>query len=308
MNKKTYRVFTGFMKSFLISFLFLFCFAAGILLWIFLPKSAPVRQTEPMTVYLPENDEAITLLVAGRDTRVDTADKFYLMRYQKSEITVFPVHGKSFTEINGKAFNLSKFYDYGGAGMALLAVEKIFGIKIDRYIRTDIDSTARIADFLGGMIYDLEREIRYENNNSQIYLHLNPGRQTLDGLRFAAVMRSGENNFLCRNKDIHRCAPNSPCYDDINLLNWRASLLSEFLGQAISRDISRELDGLFDLLLSVDGNLSEYDLVRRKNGLETLIAEGSLTIKTIEVTGDFAANGTFRYSSQTLVDVSNSFG
>ena len=53
--------------------------------------------------------------------------------------------------VNIKTGTISELYDYGGAPMAVRAVQNLFFITIDRYIRVDNESLAQIVDMLGGV-------------------------------------------------------------------------------------------------------------------------------------------------------------
>jgi len=290
---KKSQSFLRFTKSFLLSFLFLLFFALLIILWTLssTPNHQPiVMQSPSSTVYLPDEDEVLTIFIAGCVTRASVAEYFYILRYEKNKINIFPLPSKSVATVDGKKFNLSKFYDYGGTEMALSAAENIFEIKIDRYIRVDFNTLSNIVDFFGGITYNLEHDIIYKDSKNEVDINLEKGYQTLDGRRFAALMRY-EDDAL----------------DEIVQINRRTFLLCEFLSKHLNKNISEETDNILSLLLEMDGNINDYDIVSRKQGFQSLLENNLLTVNAIELTGTFQNNGVFEFSSESIVNVKNNF-
>jgi len=172
--------------------------------------------------------------------------------------------------------------------MAVLAVENLFNIEIDRYIRMDVNSTARLVDHFGGIVYELKREIIYRNTRHNISIELIPGLQSFDGIRFAATMRYGGDNST-------------------EVINWQANLLSEFFTQSFIADNSLIFSEFFEIILSLDGNFRRFDFLTRKNNFVGMIENDSLNINVINTDGFINENGLFMHSSPVMVEIDNVF-
>ena len=70
------------------------------------------------------------------------------------------------------------------------SVESMLGIKIDYYVKVDLDAFVSIVDAVGGIYFDVpEGGLRYSDPTQDLYINLKEGRQLLDGKQAEGLVR-----------------------------------------------------------------------------------------------------------------------
>ncbi|HUV05576.1 MAG TPA: LCP family protein [Armatimonadota bacterium] len=69
----------------------------------------------------------------------------------------------------------------GGPALAGIAVGSIVGVKPEYYVKTNVEGFAHSVDILGGVVIDVEKDMRYRDRRGGLYINLKKGRQLLDG-------------------------------------------------------------------------------------------------------------------------------
>ncbi len=81
----------------------------------------------------------------------------------------------------------------GGAQLAAQSVSHLLGdIPIDRYIRIDTESFTQVVDALGGVEVNVPKPMNYIDQTQHLYIHLQPGRQVLNGQHLQEYVRFRE--------------------------------------------------------------------------------------------------------------------
>lgn len=70
---------------------------------------------------------------------------------------------------------------YGGPELVVETLEDFLDIEIHRYVRIDFEGFKRVIDILGGVEIDVPPGMDYEDPEQDLYIHLKPGLQTLNG-------------------------------------------------------------------------------------------------------------------------------
>lgn len=238
-----------FLKSFVISFLILSSLS-GVLLYVFV-AGQEAEQEEPTTQYIypTTEEEDITLLFTLSRRRGETADHFLLMKLSPVDNAVIctQMPEKMKATVNITTGTLSELYDYGGAEMVIRAVENVFSLKVDRYVRLDDAALIQVVDKLGGMEYQVEEEYRYTDADG-LEMVVQPGRQWIDGRRFLTMIRSGK--------------------VDAGMLT--AQLMAQQWGQGLAQ----RLDSCFQTLVNLaDSNINVLDYEYRKESFLQMLEQ-----------------------------------
>lgn len=93
--------------------------------------------------------------------------------------------------------NLSGYYPMkinathvvSGPVLTQMAVRQLVGIQPDYYVKTGIDGFIKTVDILGGVEFDVERNMKYTDRWGGLYIDLKKGRQMLDGDKAAQYVR-----------------------------------------------------------------------------------------------------------------------
>ncbi|MDI3281287.1 MAG: LCP family protein [Bacillota bacterium] len=84
---------------------------------------------------------------------------------------------------------LNAAYALGGPELAVRAVEELVGVPIDHYALTSFEGFARAIDLLGGVVVDVEKPMHYDDFAGNLHIHLEPGRQLLNGWEALGYVR-----------------------------------------------------------------------------------------------------------------------
>ena len=70
----------------------------------------------------------------------------------------------------------------GGPALSAQSVSELMGgIGIDRYIRINVQGVEKLIDALGGVVVDVPKDMKYQDDSQHLYINLKAGRQRLDG-------------------------------------------------------------------------------------------------------------------------------
>lgn len=72
---------------------------------------------------------------------------------------------------------------------AVLELEKSLGIRIDGYAIINIEGFRNVIDVIGGVYMDVPYAMHYEDPEQNLFIHLNPGPQTLNGAQSEMFVR-----------------------------------------------------------------------------------------------------------------------
>lgn len=103
---------------------------------------------------------------------------------------------------NGKYQKINATYA-GGEEAVAAAVHDLLGVPVDYWVSVNLRAFSTIVDQIGGVYFDVPTRMDYDDPYGDLYIHIAPGYQLLDGKKAEGVMR-------CRNcyanADIGRAA------------------------------------------------------------------------------------------------------
>ena len=73
-------------------------------------------------------------------------------------------------------------------------VEKLLGLRIDYFVKTNIDAFPRMIDILGGVDIDVDKDMNYDDNWGHLHVHLRKGFYHLNGEQAAGFVRHRHDN------------------------------------------------------------------------------------------------------------------
>ena len=110
------------------------------------------------------NAEKLTILSIPRDTRVNLDQ-----------------HGV-------QKINIAN--EYGGPALTTEAVSNLLdGVKIDKYVRLNIQGVEKLIDALGGVTVNVPKDMKYTDFSQHLYIDLKKGKQHLDGNKATQFLR-----------------------------------------------------------------------------------------------------------------------
>ena len=88
-------------------------------------------------------------------------------------------------------------YGIGGIEQALTDIERITGFRFQKYVVVELDVLEDIMDIVGGVYYDVERDMNYEDPTQDLKIHLEKGYQFLNSDQIIQYIRyRGDNSDL----------------------------------------------------------------------------------------------------------------
>lgn len=68
-------------------------------------------------------------------------------------------------------------------------VKSMLGFDVDKYVLVNLKAAEEVVDAIGGVEFDLPIDMNFDSKNQDLHIHLNKGKQTLNGEQFVQVMR-----------------------------------------------------------------------------------------------------------------------
>jgi LCP family protein required for cell wall assembly len=144
----------------------------------------------------PEEDMGYHALVDSFD---GVSDSILLLRFnpQQQKLTILAIPRDTKAEIPGYGVDkINAANDEGGAALAAEAISDLLGgVKIDRYIRINVQGVEKLIDALGGVTVYVPQDMKYTDESQHLYIDLKQGRQTLDGANALNFIRFRYDNF-----------------------------------------------------------------------------------------------------------------
>lgn len=118
------------------------------------------------------------------------------------EAKTMPKVGYDYPHKLNAAYCYGCLYGEGGVPLTRHTVERELGMTFDYYAKIDLDSFVEVVDMLGGVeleVPDVEghgRGMNYDDDWGHLHIHLQPGRQHLDGEQAMGFVRYRQSNYF----------------------------------------------------------------------------------------------------------------
>ncbi|MBQ9510990.1 MAG: LCP family protein [Clostridia bacterium] len=151
-------------------------------------------------------------------------------------------------------------------------LEENMGITIDYYMLVDTAAFRGIVDAVGGIYFDVPRDMDYDDEEQNLHIHLKAGYQLLDGAAAEGVVRFRKGYSQ----------------GDIDRVNVRAAFMKEMLKQVKEKlNIETTVKLIGELIGSVDTSLSLTQAVARARDVYAVPNEN---VKFITLSGSTVMN------------------
>lgn len=216
-------------------------------------------------VYESKKNGGITLLSIPRDTLVSVSDETYAsMR-------------KDYPQPGGKGMKINEIYHYAGSneGMRLLIseIERKFGVEIDYYAKINFDAFEYIIDGIGGIEFEVDKDLDYEDPYQNLKIHLKAGKQVLDGDKAEQLLRFRSGYARA----------------DLERVEVQQRFMKAFIAQALSPKNIIKNFGVYKKALDerVETNIRAFNLVKYARCVFTI---GSCRMETATMPGGSGVN------------------
>ncbi|MEO1671310.1 MAG: LCP family protein [Cyanobacteria bacterium J06631_2] len=121
------------------------------------------------------------------------SDSMLMLRFdpdaEKVSVLSIPRDTRVYIEGHGVR-KINHANDYGGPALtASVASDLLGGIKIDRYVRVNVQGVEKLIDALGGVTENVPKDMKYNDFSQHLYIDLKKGVQHLDGDKAMQFLR-----------------------------------------------------------------------------------------------------------------------
>jgi len=127
------------------------------------------------------------------------SDVMLLVRFnpETNKLAILSIPRDTRTTIEG--YGVRKINDanrYGGPALSAKAVSELLGgVRIDRYIRVNVQGVEKLVDALGGVNVYVPIDMKYRDDSQHLYIDLKQGEQYLNGAQALQFLRFRYDNL-----------------------------------------------------------------------------------------------------------------
>ena len=248
----------AFFLTFLLSMAVLGVISVGIVIFtgVFNQNGSP-QSVAGEPEYQPVSADNLTLLLMSCKEDTKAPDRYTLLRFYPEErvIRIVPLPAELESTVNIKTGTLPELYEYGGVQMVCEGVENVFFVQIDRYLKCNEKALAELIDQVGGLEYQVEKTVEYQDDETEETVRLVEGLQLLGGKKVLDYFGSPLVTELSEEAQLEK----------------QAAFLKAGLQQRFSEGILARTDDLFHFMTnSMQTDLTNYDYTTRKEAIRFL--------------------------------------
>jgi len=162
----------------------------------FTPEPEATPTPEPTAEPLRRREDTYTLLVVGRDRVGLNTDTIMVARLDCAAETldVVSIPRDTLVDVPWAVKKINSIYGTLGTEGLLEGVEDLVGFDIDNYVIVNTFVFRDVIDYIGGVYFDVPIYMNYDDPLQDLYIHMSPGYQLLNGDRAEQVVRFRQNN------------------------------------------------------------------------------------------------------------------
>lgn len=149
-----------------------------------------------------KSDDYYTILILGRDTGGGgNTDTMLLASYDvtNQKLTVMSIPRDTMVNVPWDVKKINSVYNYyGGGEKGITALNKeisqLVGFVPDYQVVVEWEAVGKLVDAIGGVNFDVPRDMDYEDPYQDLSIHIKKGYQKLDGEEAMGVIRWRHNN------------------------------------------------------------------------------------------------------------------
>jgi cell envelope-related function transcriptional attenuator common domain len=165
----------------------------------FIEKPQFEDSSEVNSKNLLDNEELtgkLNFLFVGTDLDGVHSDTIMVASYNLDDkkMNIISIPRDTRVLIKGKYRKINAAYAIGGMDLLLKTLSDTFGIGINYYTEINYEGFVKAIDVLGGVDFDVPRDMNYDDPVQNLHIHLKKGMQHLDGKGAEGLVRWRHNN------------------------------------------------------------------------------------------------------------------
>ncbi|MGE5549620.1 MAG: LCP family protein [Bacteroidota bacterium] len=251
---------------------------AGLIVW-----QAALRLRPPQPALAEARLDGVTnILLLGTDARIKVVngvleeprtDVMMLASCDpaRNAVTILSIPRDTLVEMPGKGRErINMAHVYGGLPLTRLMVERLTGLRVDKYLAVDFRAFEELVDLMGGIEVEVDKRMFYEDKAQGLHIDLQKGRQVLNGRQALGFVRYRRDAM-----------------GDLSRVGRQQKLLRAILAKAIEEHLWTKFIALYRLKQRyVRTDLNLIDLYRLRNFIRGFASQANL--RTFTVPGWFS--------------------
>ena len=154
-------------------------------------KDVPVVIDNESIPEEPPKKNIYTFLVAGKDKVSGNTDTIMLVRLDivNKNIRILNIPRDTMLNTDRKSKKINSSYLFGGIQQFEKDIASLTGFYVNRYVIFNIEAVEKVIDEIGGVYFDVPRNMNYEDPTQDLYIHIKKGYQHLDGKQAVNLAR-----------------------------------------------------------------------------------------------------------------------
>lgn len=277
-------------------FIFLptFCISLVILSALFLLFTLYTKATADVELvkkdipadYQSTEEESMSALVLGCKQEADMPGFIMAFYYDAPSgiFTAVTIPPQTVITLDGRTDTIVGHYDYAGTQGSVDAVSEEFGTNLQKYFRIQQDGIANMANFLGGVNWEVASDTVVDGQQ------ILAGRQLLDGRRIAAFLFDTETLGVVDG-------------------NLQSSLCRILFKSGFSKSLAQHYQEFSSKILeNCETNMNQYDFLNREKGFESHLKNGNIQVNSFALTGEYNEEKTEFYpDSESITKIKTIF-
>jgi len=176
--------------------------------------------------------------------------------------------------IKGKYRKINAAYAIGGMDLLLKTIKDTFGIGINYYAEINYEGFIKAIDVLGGVDFEVPRDMNYDDPVQDLHIHLKKGMQHLDGKGAEGLVRWRHNNDYT----------NAYALGDVGRVDTQQQFIKALMKQKVTTSNLLKIGNIYGVLSQyLKSNIAIKDCLALAPNLKEL---SSKSIMTHQLPGD----------------------
>lgn len=188
-------------------------------------------------------EEVYTCLIFGIDRVSQSTDTIMVATFdvpnQKIGLVSIPRDTVVRRDYHSGGLNkVNAAYALGGVKQLDRELEELLGIPIDYYVKIDLRAFEKLVNAVGGVEFNVPRDMDYDDPAQDLHIHLKAGYQKLNGEQAMGLVRFRQDNY------------GNDSFGDVGRTGVQQAFLKSMLSQVLSGADVTSIPGLIDVLLN----------------------------------------------------------
>lgn len=184
--------------------------------------------TERPVLSGPRKEDYYTFLLIGTDASSSNTDTLMVASYDvaNQKLNLMSIPRDTMVNVSWDIKKINSVYGRTGLNGLKKHIGKLIGFVPDYYVKIDLNAFIEVIDLIGGVDFDVPRDMNYDDDVQDLHIHFKKGMQHLSGQQAMELVRWRKNN---------RTASGTVSgYDDTGRIQTQQAFLKAALKQALS--------------------------------------------------------------------------